>query len=864
MATKKQLATSSSAAPRSASPKKSRKTMSRAELLALHDQRLRRVWSIVLFALGILFLFVALVVGDEGNLWNLLHNSLFALLSWCSYFVGPLLIFVAVLGASNKASVVISNKVWQLVGLFVLICATIEVFRPAAEREIYESLGVIEKVIQLAQDGMAAHGGGLIGAILGWPLGALMGEGGAKITVMLVLFVYVMLVTGLTLMDLFRAFAKPVQKINAVYQENKARKEEAKFNVDVPLGDEELPMHPVQSPKHLPAAEEPQPLFRRTPKKGDDADRKRSLKEKLTGREPSQSSDETPVVISDGPAEQQPGAVEPLPSPAASTNSSYPELDTEKPDMGTSAERVLLDSLVNNVVSSQQGNRSQQKEKIEPLSISVEDPSEEKYIRPTLALLDPPAETNEADITEELKTNAALLVDTLSSFGVQTRIVDISRGPAVTRYELQPSVGVKISKITGLADDIALNLASAGVRIEAPIPNKAAVGIEVPNKIVTVVKIREVLESSVFLSAKSKLTVALGKDIEGKVTIADIAKMPHVLIAGATGSGKSICINSILISLLYKSTPEEVRLLLVDPKVVELGIYNGIPHLLIPVVTEPRKAAGALAWAVNEMLNRYKLFADNSVRDLTGYNALAARREDLNPLPQIVIVIDELADLMMAAPNEVENSICRLAQMARAAGMHLIIATQRPSVDVITGIIKANIPSRISFAVTSQVDSRTILDSAGAEKLLGRGDMLFFPVGSSKPTRVQGCYVSDQEVERVIEFIKTQGETEYDAAIIEDIEKQAVQEKGVSSSDNDGEESNDEMLNEAIEAVIDAGQASTSMLQRKLKVGYARAGRLIDEMEKRGIVGPFEGSKPRQVLMSRQQFLEMSMNRPEE
>lgn len=388
-------------------------------------------------------------------------------------------------------------------------------------------------------------------------------------------------------------------------------------------------------------------------------------------------------------------------------------------------------------------------------------------------------------------------------------------------------------------------------------------GIEVPNKVVTVVKIREVLESDAFLSAKSKLTVALGKDIEGKVTIADIAKMPHVLIAGATGSGKSICINSILISLLYKSTPEEVRLLLVDPKVVELGIYNGIPHLLIPVVTEPRKAAGALAWAVNEMLNRYKLFADNAVRDIKGYNALAARQENLNPLPQIVIVIDELADLMMAAPNEVENSICRLAQMARAAGMHLIIATQRPSVDVITGIIKANIPSRISFAVTSQVDSRTILDSAGAEKLLGRGDMLFFPVGSSKPTRIQGCYVSDQEVERVIEFIKTQGETEYDAGIIEDIEKQAVPEKGTPASDGEGEEESDEMLNEAIEAVIDAGQASTSMLQRKLKVGYARAGRLIDEMEKRGIVGPFEGSKPRQVLMTRQQYLEMTMNQSE-
>ena len=374
----------------------------------------------------------------------------------------------------------------------------------------------------------------------------------------------------------------------------------------------------------------------------------------------------------------------------------------------------------------------------------------EEYVHPPVELLNQPKAPAEDDISEELKANAARLVDTLKSFGVQTRIVDISRGPAVTRYELQPSAGVKISRITSLADDIALNLAAAGVRIEAPIPGKAAVGIEVPNKVVSSVAIREVIDSQEFGDASSRLTVALGRDIAGNIALADLAKMPHLLIAGSTGSGKSVCINSFIVSLLFKSSPDEVKLLMVDPKVVELGIYNGVPHLLVPVVTDPRKAAGALNWAVTEMLHRYQSFAENSVRDLNGFNRLAASRDDLQPMPQIVIIIDELADLMMAAPNDVEDAICRLAQMARAAGMHLVIATQRPSVDVITGVIKANIPSRIAFAVSSQVDSRTILDSSGAEKLLGKGDMLFNPVGASKPVRVQGCFVSDAEVETVV------------------------------------------------------------------------------------------------------------------
>ena len=461
-----------------------------------------------------------------------------------------------------------------------------------------------------------------------------------------------------------------------------------------------------------------------------------------------------------------------------------------------------------------------------------------------------------------LRNNAKKLSETLKSFGVDAKVLQVSRGPSVTRYELQPSVGVKVSKIVNLSDDIALNLAASGVRIEAPIPGKAAIGIEVPNEEVMSVYLREVIESEEFSRHPSKLAFALGKDIAGKSVVADIAKMPHLLIAGATGSGKSVCINTLITSILYKANPNEVKLVLIDPKVVELGVYNGIPHLLIPVVTDPKKAAGALNWAVQEMVNRYKLFADNNVRDLKGYNALMQENQEMaagdeevsnHILSQIVIVIDELADLMMAAPNDVENAICRLAQMARAAGMHLVIATQRPSVDVITGVIKANIPSRISFAVSSQVDSRTILDAAGSEKLLGKGDMLFYPVGASKPARLQGAFISDKEVESIVKYIKEHSGANYHEDVMDHIEKENEVEE-INGEDND------ELLPQAIEIVVESGQASISMLQRRLRIGYARAARLIDQMETRGIIGGFEGSKPRQVLISKEQYQEMLLN----
>ncbi len=467
------------------------------------------------------------------------------------------------------------------------------------------------------------------------------------------------------------------------------------------------------------------------------------------------------------------------------------------------------------------------------------------YMIPPIKLLNEPTDKKGAVSTEKaVKKKARLLEETLNSFGVSAKVIQVSRGPIITRYELQPAPGVKVSRIVSLSDDIALNLAASSVRIEAPIPGKAAIGIEIPNKDIAPVVLREVLDSDSFFNHSSKIAFALGKDIAGNNIIADIAKMPHLLIAGATGSGKSVCINSLIVSILYKATPDEVRFIMIDPKVVELSTYNGIPHLLIPVVTDPRKAAGALNWAVQEMTSRYKMFAEKGVRDFERYNEQV--KEGDKRLPQIVIVIDELADLMMIAPSEVEDAICRLAQMARAAGIHLVIATQRPSVDVITGVIKANITSRIAFAVSSQVDSRTILDMGGAEKLLGSGDMLYYPSGASKPIRVQGTLITEKEVESIVSCIKNQNEgPKYRMEVLEET---------AAELDGNGSSFTDELLPDAIEVVIDAGQASISMIQRRLRVGYARAARLIDEMEVRGLISGFDGSKPRNVLITKEEF----------
>lgn len=490
---------------------------------------------------------------------------------------------------------------------------------------------------------------------------------------------------------------------------------------------------------------------------------------------------------------------------------------------------------------------------------------DENYETPPIAILEPGEPKQLKGGKRTITDNATKLQKTLYSFGVSAKVENVSVGPAITRYELKPAEGVRVNKIANLADDIALNLAAPSIRIEAPIPGKQAVGIEIPNTETEVVHLRDVIDSEEFVTSNSKVSVGLGKDVSGKRIIADIAKMPHLLVAGSTGSGKSVCVNTLITSIIYKAKPSEVKLVMVDPKIVELSVYNGIPHLLIPVVTDPRKAAGALAWAVQEMEDRYAKFASKGVRDLKGYNQAlineAGSEEDVvGKLPLIVIIIDELADLMMVAAKDVEDAICRLAQKARAAGMHLVIATQRPSVDVITGLIKANVPSRIAFAVSSQIDSRTILDMAGAEKLLGKGDMLFYPTGVPKPVRVQGAYVSDKEVEKIVSFLKKDGEATYNEEIMEKIENANTSDKEKAMLETEECDDTDPFLNEAIEVVIDMGQASASAIQRKFKVGYARAGRIIDQMEERGIISGYQGSKPREVLMTRERWEELKMS----
>ena len=804
-----------------------------------------QIMAVILFAAAILMGCLVLIEGEHIWLW--VHNVLLGLFGNCAILWPILLLYISIVTAVEKPHGKMSFKIWMMVAIILLFCAAIFIFRTKPDEETasyWQHLGNLYSL------GEQRNGSGFAGGLLGIPFVAALGSISSRIVIVLLLFVAVMILTGTSLVQLFKTVAKPVDYVSNnidAARERKIQQREREMNIDISLDKEELPPHPVRSAGGISPA-------------GKTKVKKKS--EKLEQLEKIFNVPDPIIVEKAVPQEEPERDTPPVPSAAAAVPPGpfVQKIPRKQEDPSGSAEAAAA--------FARKMSAPKKKDSVTPGQLSLypdEPPMDGEYHFPPVSMLEFSKGLDEADVTEELQTNGQMLVDTLKSFGVQTKILDISRGPAVTRYELQPAAGVKISKITNLSDDIAMNLAASGVRIEAPIPGKAAVGIEVPNKNVSVVRMRDLIESNSFLTAKSKLTVALGRDIAGEVTVTDLAKMPHLLIAGSTGSGKSVCINSLIISLLYKATPEEVRFLMVDPKVVELGIYNGIPHLLVPVVTDPRKAAGALSWAVTEMLHRYKTFADNNVRDLSSYNKMVesgnyqdADGQTMHKMPQIVIIIDELADLMMASPNEVEDSICRLAQMARAAGMHLVIATQRPSVDVITGIIKANIPSRIAFAVSSQVDSRTILDMGGAEKLLGRGDMLFSPVGSQKPIRIQGCFVSDSEIESVVNFVKKVQESGYDQNVIEEIEKNAVAEQG-KSGDAGSSRRYQSMMDEAIKCVVEAGQASTSLLQRRLRLGYARAGRLIDEMEQMGIVGPHEGSKPRQVLITYQQYLERSM-----
>ncbi len=818
--------------------------------------------AVILFAASILLMCLVLIRGDHVWLW--IHDVILGLFGFLSVIWPILLGYISVmiaLGKSKKPQA--GLKMVMIVIIMALLCGTVYIFQFG---DLQATMPFGERLGNLYGLGQQLKSAGFFSGLIGSPFVAVLGAVGAKIVSILLLFVMVMIFTGTTLLQLFRTVSKPTRKvregIHHVRERRQAEEElwEQEYEEDVQI---DIPVDGISKARGERAARES------TKKKNEKLER---LQEAFR-QPPPTLEQKAPPVPKDPP--------EP-PAPLDNDDEfevtvpdlAKPEPIREEPEPGSAAAAAA--AFMAKAKAAQENPKppetapepDNQNEEFEIPQDSMSG-AETAYQFPPLSLLQASEAASQSDITMELQTNGQILVDTLKSFGVQTRILDISRGPAVTRYELQPAAGVKISKITNLSDDIAMNLAASGVRMEAPIPGKAAVGIEVPNKTVSIVRMRELIESDAFAAAPSKLTVALGRDISGQVTLTDLAKMPHMLIAGSTGSGKSVCINSLIVSLLYKAKPEEVKFLMVDPKVVELGIYNGIPHLLVPVVTDPRKAAGALGWAVTEMLNRYKTFADNNVRDLASYNNLVGEgltREDgvtLERMPQIVIIIDELADLMMAAPNEVEDSICRLAQMARAAGMHLIIATQRPSVDVITGIIKANVPSRIAFAVSSQVDSRTILDGSGAEKLLGRGDMLFSPVGSPKPTRVQGCFVTDKEIENIVQFVKQSQDSSYSQNVIDEIEKNAVAEKN-SKSDDNAENSSDPMMKDAIQCVVEAGQASTSLLQRRLRLGYARAGRLIDEMEQMGIVGPHEGSKPRQVLITYQEWLEMSMRQNDE
>ena len=747
----------------------------------------RQTTAVILFAVAILLLFIIIIKGEK--VWSFLHNVTFGLFGICAIILPIILGGVAVMLTLDKTYQKIRLTIVEAGILIILIGALVQSFMHGVGDENF-----LEYVKSSYIGGLSISGGGALGAILSYPLLYLLSEVGARILLILSLFVVIMLITNTTLKALFSNVAKPVKKIHRKHIETEKAEEE----------EQQFPPHPVHSDYPLDLDDPPRN------KENTDKKRKRLL-------------------------------------------DSFNDNKTEN------------DEKIDEIVKRQTPEKADKKpvekpiESPEPKKLPVEK-SVGEYKYPPMSLLSKPQNVNSSKVGEEMKATAQKLVSTLQSFGIETRIINISRGPSVTRYELEPAAGVRINKIKNLEDNISMSVA-AQVRIEAPIPNTSAVGIEVPNKVKSTVMIRETLESAEFSNSKSKLSVALGKDITGKVKVCDLAKMPHMLIAGTTGSGKSVCTNSMIVSILYNSTPDEVKLLLIDPKVVEFGMYNGIPQLLVPVVTDPQKAAGALGWAVVEMEKRYKMFADCCVRDLNSYNKLCKTRDDLQPMPQIVIIIDELADLMMTAKNEVETSICRLAQKARAAGMHMVVATQRPSVDVITGLIKANIPSRIALTVKSSTDSRTMIDIGGAEKLLGYGDMLYSPMGVAKPLRVQGCYVDEADVANIVNFIKQSNEqVEYDEDVINEINRQASEAKNANesagSSSGGGFEESDPLTDEAISIAVSSGTIATSLLQRKLKIGYGRAARIIDEMEERGIVGPFEG-KSRRVLINKQQWLEM-------
>ncbi len=822
--------------------KKAKKPAEKAPENQVHSYD-NHFWSVILFSVGLLILFLTLIKGSSG--WYELHKIIRGLFGVSVFFVSPILVYASVIIAKDASKDTITARMMQGVFFTFLMSAIVQVIFIGD----VGGVGIKYKLTMLYSQGIELKSGGLMSALIGLPLLKIFGDLGAKIIILIFLFIVIMLLANITLLDLFHLLKQPIKitknslvKTREFNLGSKISKMISMRNIDDYEDDNDLNKIEIEEEKN-PDDKEIIKSIRKIEKKKlfPEIKSNKNIKSEKPSLELSENNvDENNLDI------------------LSILASKHENIDSTIIKSNSSSIDISIGDNLN-----EKSNDENIKKDIVPVF------SGNKYVFPPMDLLKKSEiVTNGKNSVSEMEQAANTLVETLKSFGVQTKIVDIHRGPTVTRYELQPSAGVKISKITSLADDIALNLAAAGVRIEAPIPGKAAVGIEIPNNSKDMVSLREMLESEEFANSKSKLSFAVGKDIAGKVIIGDIAKMPHVIIAGATGSGKSVCTNSIIMSILYKASPEQVKLVLIDPKIVEFKVYDGIPHLLIPVVTDPRKAAGALNWAVQEMLKRYKIFADNNVRDLMGYNEIASEKDGLEPLPQIVIAIDELADLMMAASNDVEDAICRLAQMARAAGMHLIIATQRPTVDIITGLIKANIPSRIALSVMSQTDSRTILDTGGADKLLGQGDMLYFPSGIPKPIRVQGCFCSTKEIESVVNYIKSSTtEVDYNNEVIDEIEKNVPLLKGDKKSNNNEEttspETDDDIIEKAIDMIVETGQASTSSLQRKFKLGYSRAARIVDELENMGIIGPPEGSKPRKVIITKMQWAERKMRQTE-
>lgn len=887
------------AAPKTA-PKQSRGSKPKGKTLS------NEIKGIILIALGI-FLGLAFLTETTGAIGNFIRSFCYGLFGLS---ISISCIFIIITGAMVFMDKAGEKNSFRYVLLSLLIVCTSVLVTMFMGNQEPAGTSLFENIAALWKSGIDNQGGGIIGGGFCVIFTALIGKAGTWVLSIAAELILIMLLTGISLEKIFR-------KIAGVF---KRRREEYHEIVDDEI-EFELPEHSVQSEKVK------EKLRRRREAEGENIKKKK-------GKGFFEGYFEGEDTI-DGDADTDFGEIDAAIPPkrfefqeddglfaemfAHEEEAPQGELPFEIDNVKTGVLTELPDENGNYIppVENEEGtdfeppSEAKLEDVVDPLTqkaldagmpldravlagrrMAVEDAEEQtteakiqnqieeealkpkiiQYQLPSIELLESPkpqAKTKE-ELKSELEEKANRLLDTLASFKVEATIINITQGPSVTRFELQPGFGVKVSKITNLADDIALSLAASGVRIE-PVPGKSAIGIEIPNKTPTAVPIREVIASEKFRNFKSKTAFALGKDISGNCVVADIADFPHGLIAGATGSGKSVCINSLITSILFKARPDEIKMIMVDPKMVELGVYNGIPHLLIPVVTDPKHAAGALNWAVGEMKNRYTLLKDNKVRNLKGYNKLMDEiGEPDAKLPEIVIIIDELADLMMAAKNEVEGAINSLAALARAAGMYLIIATQRPSVNVVTGVIKNNIPTRIAFAVTSNVDSRTILDSVGAEKLLGKGDMLYSPRGAAKPMRIQGNFVSDREIEAIIDYIKSQYQAEYDESIIENIEREREQvaaNMNAQDGEDDEERDNgqrDKLFWEAVELILENGQASVAMFQRKFKIGYQRAARLIDQMEKYKIIGPYEGTKPRAVLITPQEFAEMRMNNPDD